>query len=152
TVRLFNVNDPAAPVLVATDTTDANGRYRFNVFDGLRTGNYQVRETVPSGWALTSANPRNVNIPRGETFLDVDFGNVYVGTSAPAGAAAPLATGGAGATPTATGGGATGADLAIASTPDAPAPSGPAAPYAGTSATPASTLPPGAGSPVAATP
>jgi peroxidase len=82
TIQLFNVNDPANPTLVATDTTDANGRYSFSVFDGLACGNYQVKELVPSGWALTSANPRNVNIPRGETFLDVDFGNRYVGTLA----------------------------------------------------------------------
>jgi hypothetical protein len=97
TVQLINVNDPAAPELVATATTDANGHYRFDVFDGLRCGNYQVKELVPSGWALTSANPRNVNIPRGETFLDVDFGNVFVraATGAATGTAPTAPTGSA---------------------------------------------------------
>src|SRR5262249_22094256 len=38
TLQLFNVNDPAAPVLVATTTTNSSGNYRFTVFDGLRTG------------------------------------------------------------------------------------------------------------------
>src|SRR5262249_34836807 len=77
-IQLFNDNAPAAPVLVDTTTTNANGNYRFTVFDGLRTGNYQVIEVVPGGWGVTTANPRNVNIPRGETFRDVDFGNVRV--------------------------------------------------------------------------
>ena len=81
--------------MVATATTDSSGRYRFDVFGGLRCGNYQVRETVPSGWGVTSANPRTVNIPRGETFLDVDFGNVRT-TTAPA--APPGAAPGSGAT------------------------------------------------------
>src|SRR5262249_30063686 len=77
-IRVINMNHPTAPSLVATATTDANGGYAFTVFDGLGTGNYQVVEVVPSGWTLTTPNPRNVNIPRGETFLDVDFGNVRV--------------------------------------------------------------------------
>ena len=45
--------------------------------------------------STTSADPRTVNIPRGETFLDVDFGNVRT-TSAPA--APPVGAPGSGAT------------------------------------------------------
>src|SRR5262249_14761630 len=58
------------------------GNYRFDVFDGLRTGNYRVVEVVQGGWSTTTTNPRNVNIPRGETFLDVDFGNALTGGGA----------------------------------------------------------------------
>lgn len=75
TIQLFNTSEED-PVLVATAVTDSNGRYRFDYFDGLLVGNYQVVETVPSGWRATSVNPRDVNIPRGEIFLDVDFGNI----------------------------------------------------------------------------
>jgi hypothetical protein len=89
-IQLFNVNDPANPTPVATATTDANGRYTFTVFDGLGTGNYQVTETAPAGWRATTSNPRTVNIPRGETFRTVNFGNVRV-TAAPG--AAPAAAG-----------------------------------------------------------
>jgi len=88
TLTLINVNDPANPVVVATTTTNSGGNYRFDVFDGLSTGNFQVVETVPAGWRATTANPRTVNIPRGETFLDVDFGNART-TSTVSGAAAP---------------------------------------------------------------
>src|SRR5439155_2968271 len=70
--------------------------YRFNVFDGLRTGNYQVVEVVPSGWRAMTANPRAVNIPRGETFLDVDFGNARTTTSGAAPASGGSTTGDAG--------------------------------------------------------
>jgi hypothetical protein len=82
TLQLINVNDPANPVLVATTTTDANGRYSFDVFDGLSTGNFQVAEVVPPGWRATTTNPRGVNIPRGETFLTVNFGNAQGGSLA----------------------------------------------------------------------
>jgi peroxidase len=92
TVKLFNTTEEV-PVLLATAVTNANGRYRFDYFDGLLVGNYQVVEEVPAGWVATSANPRDVNIPRGETFLDVDFGNVRVTRSA-AGAAATTTSGG----------------------------------------------------------
>jgi hypothetical protein len=95
TITLINVNDPANPVVVATTTTDARGNYRFDVFDGLSTGNFQVQETVPAGWRTTTANPRTVNIPRGQTFLDVDFGNVRTTASG----AATAATTGAASTP-----------------------------------------------------
>src|SRR5262249_8537047 len=81
-MQLFDVNEPDAPVLVAQTTTNANGFCRFNVFDGLRVGNFQVKELLPSGWVATTANPRNVNIPRGETFRDVDFGNARTTTTA----------------------------------------------------------------------
>jgi hypothetical protein len=119
TVQVFNVNDPANPVLVATTTTDSNGRYRVDVFDGLSTGNFQVVETVPSGWVATTANPRTVNIPRGETFLNVNFGNFYV--SGPGGGGAAPAMG-LPPTPTTTG------PTAVPSgVPTFAAPSGPAA-------------------------
>jgi hypothetical protein len=110
TLQLVNVNDPANPVLVATTTTNANGNYRFDVFDGLSTGNFQVVEVVPPGWRATTANPRTVNIPRGETFLDVDFGNAR--TSSSSVPLSPTPTGGA---PITTNGG------TAAVPPDAPA-------------------------------
>jgi peroxidase len=82
TVQLFAVENGQA-VLRASALPDANGRYSFSVFDGLTTGEFQVQELVPAGWALTSANPRTAQLPRGETFLDVDFGNVRSGPSNP---------------------------------------------------------------------
>ncbi|HSQ56281.1 MAG TPA: peroxidase family protein, partial [Gemmata sp.] len=81
TIQLYNVSE-GDPELVAETTTNRNCNYRFDIFDGLRTGNYQVVEVVPSGWKATTANPRTVNIPRGQTFLDVDFGNVRTFTAA----------------------------------------------------------------------
>src|SRR5262249_36713415 len=74
TVQLFDVSG-GTPQLVATTTTNASGTYRFNVFDGLGTGRFQVVETLPAGWAPTTANPRNLSIPRGETNPVVNFGN-----------------------------------------------------------------------------
>jgi hypothetical protein len=118
-VQLFDVNDPANPVLVATTTTDANGRYRFDIFDGLRTGDYQVVEVVPGGWRATTVNPRNINIPRGETFLAVDFGNVRVSSGAAAAVAATDPTTGA----TGTTGSPSVAPLSFA--PDSPSPVAP---------------------------
>jgi peroxidase len=76
TVTLIALDENQQPTVVATDLTDANGRYSFIVFDGLSVGNYQVVESLPAGWSATSPLIRPVNIPRGETFLDVDFGNV----------------------------------------------------------------------------
>jgi hypothetical protein len=75
TVQVLAIED-GQPVLRATDVTDLNGRYSFTVFDGLTVGDYQVIEVLPAGWIATSPLARSVNLPRGETFLDVDFGNV----------------------------------------------------------------------------
>jgi peroxidase len=143
TVQLFNVNDPANPTLVATDVTDANGRYTFTVFDGLSTGNFQVVETVPAGWAATTANPRTVNIPRGETFLTVNFGNARTTSGAAAATSTGSTTGDPGSTaaamflapdsgPSAPTGGQTASQSSMQPTSPAPAPALPPMETSGT--------------------
>lgn len=75
TVELVNVNTGE---VVATTTTNVRGQYRFDVLDGLTTGQFQVREVLPEGWRITSP-PRIINITRGDTFVrNVNIGNLPV--------------------------------------------------------------------------
>jgi hypothetical protein len=55
--------------VVASTTTDAYGRYHFDVNDGLRTGAYTVRVTPPNGPAVTS---QAVRFTRGDELRVVD--------------------------------------------------------------------------------
>jgi hypothetical protein len=56
--------------VLATATTDRNGRYHFDQLTGLSaTGNYTVRLVVPSGFKQTSANPSTLLISRGDINL-----------------------------------------------------------------------------------
>ena len=101
----------------------------------------------PSGWTVTTPNPVFVAITKGDDFVTVDFGNVkhVRGGSAGSGGAAGLAapSNGAGTSSSDPGSG-LGPDVLTGLLPGASAPSVPA--VAGQASTPASTLPPGAGS------
>ncbi len=70
-VRLYDSGNH----LVATQTTDQRGNYRF---PDLRPGAYRVdidETTLPPGLTLTTANePMNVDLGSGEHFVDADFG------------------------------------------------------------------------------
>lgn len=69
TVQLINPDGE----VVATTTTDSNGRYRFTQF--RETGSYQVQVVVPSQLQVTTTNPQTVLISRGDTSIGgTDFG------------------------------------------------------------------------------
>ena len=73
-INLLNSNGN----VIATATTDGNGKYDFT---GLPAGTYTVdvdETTVPSGSVLTTNNePLIVNLSAGEDFNDADFGYKY---------------------------------------------------------------------------
>jgi peroxidase len=59
--------------VVATTTTDRNGRYRFTEF--RETGDYQVRIVLPDRFAATTQTTRDVLISRGDMAIaDLSFG------------------------------------------------------------------------------
>ncbi len=67
TVNLINITDGE---LMATTTTDAHGRYSFDVTE---SGQYQVQLVNPSG-AKQGTSSRSVNITRGDQFANgLDF-------------------------------------------------------------------------------
>jgi hypothetical protein len=54
--------------VLATTMTDSKGHYRFNQLNGVSaTGDYIIREVVPSGFTQTSTNPSPILISRGGT-------------------------------------------------------------------------------------
>ncbi|WP_406694128.1 peroxidase family protein [Singulisphaera sp. Ch08] len=60
--------------LVASTTTDARGRYTFDVSSGLGLGRYQIRTVQPNGQPGTPS-PRTIVLTRGDTFaLSNDLG------------------------------------------------------------------------------
>ena len=95
------LNNPAgngtcsAGALERCTVTDLNGQYAF----ALPAGVYRLREVQRSGWRQTSANPADLVIPQsGQSFQDIDFGNIPPGTPTPT----PTVTRSATATPTRT--------------------------------------------------
>jgi hypothetical protein len=61
--------------VVATAVSGPDGRYRFRVADGLRTGRYAVREILPQGVRPTTP-PREISIVSGETIVTrIDLGS-----------------------------------------------------------------------------
>ena len=65
TVELLDRSDGS---VLATTLTDGQGRYQFDVADGVRTGQYQVRILTPAG-PIT----RNAAITRGDQFPRLDL-------------------------------------------------------------------------------
>ncbi len=59
--------------VMASATTDALGRYRFDNFDGMGTGKYQVRLTLSVGGVQTVKLSRLVSITRGDQVASVNF-------------------------------------------------------------------------------
>ncbi len=57
--------------VVATTTTDANGRY---LFEGIPTGDYSVVETQPTGYGSSTPNTLNITVPPSGV-TGVDFGD-----------------------------------------------------------------------------
>jgi hypothetical protein len=66
--------------VLSTTTTDSQGHYTFNSFNGLGgTGNYNVRLVVPAGLRQTTPNPSTILISRGGIDQnDIDFGLAFV--------------------------------------------------------------------------
>jgi hypothetical protein len=118
--------------VIATDTTDANGFYRFDQFDIKGTGNFTVTVLPPSGLPPTTPTSVNVLISRGDINARVNFG-----IDPPAGAAGGgLAGPGSSNSTTTTGPGVAGP---LAALPPGAADAG----NAGTGATPAALAPTG---------
>jgi peroxidase len=68
-------------VVIATAVTDSSGRYRFTQF--RETGDYQVRVVVPAGLQVTTSNPIDVNVSKGDVSIGgQDFGIRLVDRSA----------------------------------------------------------------------
>lgn len=78
-VQLVNVADNE---VVATTTSDARGRYEFNVQDGLRTGVYRVRAVGADGTTIKESLP--IRITAGDQFRNgVDLAIPSPNTSNP---------------------------------------------------------------------
>ena len=67
-VTLINTDDGS---VVATAKTDRQGRYQFDVADGLRTGVYRVDATTADG--KVKASSRNITITGGDDFERVNL-------------------------------------------------------------------------------
>ena len=57
-------------VVTATTTTDANGQYHFG---SVQLGDYTVTPTLTTG-AFTTSSTAAIDVTRGQTFANVDFG------------------------------------------------------------------------------
>src|SRR5262249_48239466 len=97
--RVIQLEDLAGNVL-ATELTDRTGHYLFNVFDGIETGQFNVRVVPPNNWTVTTPNPVFAAITNGDDYLAVAFGNaMHIGGGFAAGsgpsppAGAPAGTG-----------------------------------------------------------
>ena len=64
TIRLVHDGE-----VVAETTTDRQGRYRFDVLDGLRTGQYEVHMTYQTADGTSAVAVREVAITTGDTHL-----------------------------------------------------------------------------------
>ena len=66
--------DPDSGEVIATTTTDARGGYRFDIDDGLRTGQYQIVLTLTNSDPTTTPLSRSIAITRGGQLLTgIDF-------------------------------------------------------------------------------
>jgi hypothetical protein len=74
TVELEN----AQGQVIATTTTDADGAYAFDNYNGLNLGTYFVQEVPPADWMQVTPDPGAIAITRGMTVDQVDFGNIQV--------------------------------------------------------------------------
>ena len=96
--RTIELVDATSGTVVGTTTTDERGNYRVDIFDGLGTGQYKVREVVPTGWTQTTRDAGVIQVTRGDTFVDgIDFG---VHRNHPTPAAIDMVFGNIGAMPT----------------------------------------------------
>jgi len=68
TIQLVN---PGTGVVLATQTTNANGDYSFTVLPGT----YRLRELGQAGWEQTTTNPSDITVSSGGTTTGVNFGN-----------------------------------------------------------------------------
>lgn len=77
--------------VVATARTDRLGNYSFDVLDGVRTGEYQVRLQAPAGSTQPPLVSRTVAVTRGEQVIrDVNLGVPAGQTTTPRNVAADL--------------------------------------------------------------
>jgi peroxidase len=83
-LELVNINENNA--VAATGRTDSNGRFMFDVFDGVRPGQYRVRVLDANGNVI--ATSQFVSISRGDQFIS----GVNIGV-APGGGFSALGTG-----------------------------------------------------------
>ncbi len=87
TVELLDVETQA---VIASTTTDAQGRYRFDVQDGLGVGDYLVREVTPAGWVETSRPKPVMTFTRGDqSVVEVNFGQATIVVTPPTNPTSP---------------------------------------------------------------
>jgi hypothetical protein len=72
------LDDNEDDVVLATDTTDANGNYSF---ENLVAGDYIVQEQIPDGYIPLTADTIGVEVLPGDDIGDVDFFNKLVKAS-----------------------------------------------------------------------
>jgi hypothetical protein len=71
--RTVQLVDAATSTVIASAVTDGQGRYSFDVADGLGLGRYQVRVILASGQVQTTAT-RTIALTKGETFVTANLG------------------------------------------------------------------------------
>lgn len=82
--RTVELVDAETQEVVGTATTDAQGKYRFDIQNGLGVGEYLVREVTPAGWIETARPTRSITITRGDqSFANVDFGQAQTFVAPP---------------------------------------------------------------------
>ncbi|XOU94656.1 MAG: SdrD B-like domain-containing protein [Candidatus Kerfeldbacteria bacterium] len=60
----------------SSDVTDANGYYSFT---GLQAGDYNVTETLKTGWTQMTTDPATITVVSGTNSQDNNFGNFQLG-------------------------------------------------------------------------
>jgi hypothetical protein len=73
--RTVQIEDPETGEVLVTTTTDSNGRYSVDVFEGVTLGQFNVREIPQNGWVLTTDNPVLITLFKGDQNEVVNFGN-----------------------------------------------------------------------------
>jgi peroxidase len=82
--RTVELVDAESQEVVATTTTDAAGRYRFNVESGLSLGEFTIREVTPTGWTETAGPKQTIKLTRGDqNFTEVNFGQAKAAATTP---------------------------------------------------------------------
>lgn len=82
--RTVELVDAESQEVVATATTDAAGRYRFNVESGLSLGEFTIREVTPTGWTETAGPKQTIKLTRGDqNFTEVNFGQAKAAATTP---------------------------------------------------------------------
>lgn len=82
--RMVELVDAESQTVIAQTTTDAGGRYRFDVQSGLGLGEFSVREVTPTGWTETAGPKQTFRLTRGDQkFTEVNFGQARATATTP---------------------------------------------------------------------